>query len=212
MRRLFFVGAGSFARELASWLKLDRPEWSGFRHAGFLTDMGGSVADFPVYQPGITGGISDFQPLEGDGFVMAISDPRGKLKVAQTLMDRGAQFLTFVHPSALVADHVRIGRGVVICPNSVVSCHAELGDFSAINIACTVGHDAKIGRGCTLSAHVDITGFAVLGEGAFLGSHASVLPRARVGAYAKVGAGSVVLRRVRDGATVMGVPARQIFP
>lgn len=211
-RRLFLVGAGALARELMSWIPFDTPAWTEWEFAGFLSDNADSLRDYPEYVPGVVAKIADFQPQAGDGFIMAIADPKTKLQIAQQLEARGAQFLNFVHSSALIARHVKLGRGVVICPNTVVSCHAQIGDFVEINLASTVGHDAKIGAGCTLSAHVDITGFAVLEEGVFLGSHASVLPKAKVGAYAKVGAGTVVLRSVNAGATVMGVPAKQILP
>lgn len=210
--RLFLVGAGALARELVSWIPLEATEWTEWAFAGFLSDSADALRDYPEYSPGVVGDIGSFQPQPGDGFIMAIADPKAKLQIAQQLEARGAQFLNFIHASALVARHVQIGRGVVICPNTVVSCHAQIGDFVEINLASTIGHDVKIGPGCTLSAHVDITGFAVLEEGVFLGSHASVLPRARVGAYAKVGAGTVVLRSVNAGATVMGVPAKQILP
>jgi len=211
-RRLLLVGAGSMARELVSWIRLDTPGWTDFHFGGFLEDDPKALATYPVYKPGIISTIADYQPQPGDGLVMGIAEPKTKLRIAEALETRGAEFLTFIHPSVLIADFVTVGRGVVICPNAVVSCHADLGDFVSINLGCTVGHDVKLGRGCTLSAHVDLTGFANLAEAVFLGSHASVLPRAKVGAYAKIGAGSVVLRSVNAGATVMGVPAKQILP
>lgn len=211
-RRLLLVGAGAMGRELASWIRFDAPGWAGFEFGGFLADDPHSLAGYPIYRPGIVSAIADYNPAPGDALVMAIADPASKLATAQRLDERGAEFLCFVHPSVLIADHVLIGRGVVICPNAVVSCHAEIGDFVSVNLSCTVGHDVRIGRGCTLSAHVDLTGFASLEEGVFLGSHASVLPRAKIGAFAKVGAGSVVLRHVKRETTVMGVPAKQILP
>jgi sugar O-acyltransferase (sialic acid O-acetyltransferase NeuD family) len=211
-RRVLLVGAGDFARELASWMHFNATGSPGRDFGGFLDDDPNALANYPEYAPGVIGGIADYQPDKDDDLVMAIANPAAKLRVAGELEARGATFLTFVHPSVLVAKHVKIGRGVVICPNAVVSCHATLGDFVAINLGSTIGHDATIGRGCTLSAHTDVTGFGELGEGVFLGSHAVVLPRAKVGAFSKVGAGSVVLRGVQAGATVMGVPAKQILP
>jgi sugar O-acyltransferase (sialic acid O-acetyltransferase NeuD family) len=211
-RRLLLVGAGSMGRELSCWIRFDTPEWAGFEFGGFLDDDLHSLDDYPSYCPGIVSTIAGFKPDPGDALVMAITDPTTKLAVAQKLEDQGAQFLSFVHPSVIIADHVLVGRGVVICPKTVVSCNSVIGCFVSINLACTVGHDVRIGRGCTLSAHVDLTGFVTVDEGVFLGSHASVLPRAKIGAFAKVGAGSVVLRSVKGRATVIGVPAKQILP
>ena len=211
-RRLLLVGAGSIAREIVSWMGLQGNDWNGFTFAGFLDDDPQALRGYPEYVPGVISSINEFRLEKGDGLIMGIAEPATKLAIARRLEKRGASFLTFVHPSALVARHVQIGHGVVICPNAVVSCHARLGDFVAVNLCCTVGHDTQIGAGCTLSAHADVTGFATLGEGVFLGSHASILPNAKVGAYAKIGAGTVVLRSVNAGATVMGVPAKQILP
>lgn len=209
-RRLIFVGAGSLARELASWIKVGEGELAGYTKAGFLADDRDSLKDYPQYQPGVIGTIADYSPREHDLLIMAIADPAAKLRVAELLGKKGGQFMTFVHPTVQLADWIKIGRGVVICPHSAVSCHAEIGDFVTINLGCTIGHDVKIGRGVTLSGHVDLTGFVQVGEGAFFGTHAAVLPKGKVGAFAKVGAGTVVLRTVKPGATVMGVPAQQI--
>lgn len=212
LSRLIIVGAGSLARELASWVKPGSGELAGYAMAGFLSADLQALAAYPQYQPGIISTVPDYVPVPGDLLVMGISDTRDKLRVAGELEARGAKFLTFVHSSVLLADWVKLGRGAVICPNAVVSCHADIGDFATVNLGCTIGHDVKLGRGATLSAHVDLTGFVTVGEGAFFGSHASVLPRANVGDYARVGAGSVVLRSVKAGSTVMGVPAKQISP
>lgn len=211
-KRLLFVGAGSLARELSSWIKVGMGDLQGYKKAGFLSDDPRALHAFPQYVPGVVSSVNDYRPEAGDLLVMAISNPADKLRVAGLLESKGGRFLTFIHPSVQLADWVKIGRGVAICPNAVVSCHAEIGEFATINLACTIGHDVTVGRGATLSAHVDLTGGVTVEEGAFFGSHASVLPRGRVGAYAKVGAGTVVLRSVKPGAVVMGVPAKQISP
>ena len=205
----FIVGAGDFGRECASWAKA-YSLLSGVPFAGFLADDATSLDTHPHYRPGVVGPASAHAPREGAVYVMAISDPRAKLTVADILTSRGARFVTVIHPSAILADHVTLGDGVVVCPNVVISCDTRILDFVAINLGSTVGHDVRIGRGATVSAHVDLTGHVTVDEGAFLGSHAVVLPKGRVGAYARVGAGSVVLRSVKPGVTVMGVPARQV--
>lgn len=211
-KRLLIVGAGSLGRELASWAKPGAGTPQEWAFGGFLDDNPGALKEYPRYSPAVVGEISSYQPKGDEILLMGIADPGGKLKVAALLEARGVQFMTFVHPSAIVADHVTLGRGVVICPHVVVSCDARIGDFATLNLACTIGHDVRIGPGTTLSAHVDLTGYVEVGAGAFFGSHAVVLPHGKVGDGSKVGAGSVVLRSVKAGATVMGVPAKQISP
>jgi sugar O-acyltransferase (sialic acid O-acetyltransferase NeuD family) len=130
--------------------------------------------------------------------------------VVEKLLAKGAQFFTLIHPTAIVGENVKIGRGVLICPYSVLTVDLTVGDFVTINLLCTIGHDAEIGDFSTLSCHCDVTGGVVLEAEVFMGSRSSILPKVRVGRGAVVGAGSVVLRKVAPGSVVFGVPAKRI--
>ncbi len=206
-KRLLVVGAGGFGREVAAWasdIPLSARDWE---LGGFLDDCADALHGYEVGLP-IVGGIAEYVPQESDLFVMALGDPRTKLAAAGRLTKRGAQFITLVHPTAIVGDRSRLGAGTVVCPRAVITTDVKIGRFVTINLHATIGHDTVVGDGCTLSCQTDVTGFARLGEGVFLGSHASVLPGAKVGDYAKVGAGSIVLKKVRPGTTVLGVPGK----
>jgi len=208
-KRLFIAGAGGFGRELLDWafaVPEGSRDWEvhGFldREAGTLKTSYGSI---PIW--------IDAEKLafeESERVICAIGDPRTKLHCCRSLRQRGARFITLIHPTAVVGTNNRIGEGCVLCPNAAISNSVTLGDFVMLNAYSTIGHDAVLGDGCTLSSHADVTGWTVLGEGVFLGSHAVILPHAKVGAYATVGAGSVVLKRVKEGTSVFGVPALEI--
>lgn len=209
MQRILIVGAGDFGRELFQWVSDGIPA-SRANVAGFLDDDSGAL-EGRHHPAQVVASVRDYKPQPGESLAMGISDPRLKLKIGTELAARGASFLTFVHPRALIGMDVTLGRGCVLCPNAVVSSDARLGDFVTVNLNSTVGHDTVLGDGCTLSSQVDIAGFARLGTGVFLGSHASVLPRAKVGDFARIGAGSVVLKLVSAGTTVFGVPAKKVY-
>lgn len=208
MRRLYILGAGGFGREVYSWLQALPENGSEWEIAGFLDDNLSALDGFE-YRCQVVARISNFQPEPGDLFVCGIGVVAAKRAVCEQLLSRGAEFLSLVHPSAVVGANVSLGRGVVICPQVVLTCDIEIGEFAMINCLSSVGHDAKVGAWATISAHCDLTGFTIVGEGAFLGSGARVIPNKRVGAGVVVGAGSVVIRSVSDNAKVFGVPARQ---
>jgi sugar O-acyltransferase (sialic acid O-acetyltransferase NeuD family) len=209
MKRLLIIGAGGFGREVLSWCLQDAAYTKEWEVAGFL-DSNPAALDKHTCEFGILGDPSTYSPSGDDLFVLAIGDPKTKLRLCKSLKERGASFTTLLHPTVVIGRDCRIGEGCVLCPGAVLTTNVSLGNFVIINVHSTVGHDSVIGDGSTLSAHNDVTGNVVLGEGVFLGTHACILPNTVVGDYAIVGAGSMVLKKVPAHSTVVGVPARQI--
>lgn len=209
-KRVLIVGAGGFGRECLAWARSIPAEQRDWEVAGFLDDTEDPLDGIDCGVP-VLGRIADYQPKPDELLLMAIGSVKGKLELGPSLLKRGAQFLTLVHPSAIVGERVRLGTGSVLCPNVVISADVNIGAFVALNICCSVGHDAIIGDGSTLSSHVDITAGVDLGRGVFVGSRASVLPNVSVGDFATVGAGSIVTRTVKNRNTVFGMPARVLI-
>lgn len=209
VKKIVIVGAGGFGRELlytvrALQLKMD------WEFKGFLDDNPQALDSYP-YTEKILGGIRDYRPQKDEFLVMGIATPTSrKLEIAEGLLERGAKFISLIHPATEIGANVKIGRGCIISPNVAMSCDIEIGDFVTINGFTGIGHDARIGSGCSLHAFVNVNGFAQLGRGVEVGSHGCILPGAKVGDFAKIGAGSVVLKNVKPGTTVFGVPAKRI--
>ena len=211
LKNLMIVGAGGFGREVLSWLPEIESYQKEWTIAGFLDDNLEALKTYNYNYP-IIGKIQNYQPEENDIFVMAITSPtQRKLMIAQDLMQRGAEFISLIHPSAVFGNNNKIGKGCVICHNTIITCDVKIGDFVTMNIMSVVGHDAFLGDGCTLYAFANVNGFAQIGRGVEIGSHGSVLPGARVGDFAKVGAGSVVMKSVKESTTVVGVPAKKLL-
>ncbi|MBX4135794.1 acetyltransferase [Pseudomonas sp. S5F11] len=215
-KNIVILGAGGFGREVHAWL-LDwiargdgqQTQTHCWKVAGFIDDNASAMDAF-ANMPPVLSSIEDFVSVPNTFVVCAIANPKVKKKVVGRMLDKGAQFLSMVHPTVVMGTNVRLGRGTVVCPLSMLSADISIGEFVTINATCTVGHDAKISRFCTLSGHCDVTGGVVLEEGVFMGSHAAVVPNVTVGEYAVIGASSLVVRKVQPGTTVFGVPAKRI--
>jgi sugar O-acyltransferase (sialic acid O-acetyltransferase NeuD family) len=209
-KRLLIIGAGGFGREVLQWAQdIQAQSNVDWEVAGFLDANSQAFQYFDIDLP-ILGSPVSWQPDVHDRFVCAIGDPSIRLRICREFQERGAKFLTLIHPSAIVGSRCNIGVGTILCPGVTVTVDATIGDFVILNVRSCVGHDAHVGDGCTVNDFCDITGNAKLGEGVFLGSHSSVTPSAKVGDYARVGAGSVIVRRVRANTTVMGPTAKRI--
>ena len=208
---IILVGAGAMGRETASWL-LDANQKSSncqYQIKGFLDDNPNQLAGYNKIAP-LLGKIQDYQPKPNDLFVMTIATPQTREKVVTHLKSRGAQFISFIHPSVIIGQNVDIGEGAVICPNCILTCDITLEPFVVLNTCTTVGHDCYIGAFSTINSKTEITGHNQIGKRCFFGVGARVIPGRKIGDDAVIGAGSVVIRQVKSGTTVFGNPAKKL--
>ena len=208
MKQVYIVGAGGFGRELLCWLR-DSPECgTAWEPVGYLDDDP-AVADRNLPLPYV-GAVGSF---EGGGdrlIALGVGNSVPRKAIVETLRERGAAFLTFIHPTTIMGERVEIGEGSVICPRCTLTCDLSLGAFTFLNIGVAIGHDASVGDYSSLSSQTDLCGGVVLGEGVWLGSGARVIPGRKVGEWARVGAGAVVVRHVPPRVTVFGNPAKRL--
>lgn len=151
----------------------------------------------------------DSEPNLNSGTDLALGIGRAKTRLE--VFDRLApsyNFLTLLHPSAVISSAFEQVAGAVICANVVVSTDVVLGEAVLLNWSATVGHDVNIGSGTVVNPHAAVSGGVTIGRGALIGAGAIILEGIRVGDHAVVGAGAVVTRDVPDHATVVGAPAR----
>jgi sugar O-acyltransferase (sialic acid O-acetyltransferase NeuD family) len=177
------------------------------RVAGFLDRDPRRLDGHALGKP-VIGDPATFQPADGDGLLLAIGIPGVRRAVAADLASRGGRFLSFVHPTAIVAPTARLGAGTIVCPLAVVSDAVSLGGCTLVNYHASLGHDATTGDYCVLSPNAALGGHAHLADDVFLGLSASVGPGRRIGARSKVAANSVALGDVPADTLVVGVPGR----
>ena len=208
MKKLFIVGAGGFGRELKTWVSHHSDITKRANFTGFLDDNVNALDSFSKFAPVYS--LAKHQVSAENIYLCGLAIPQLKEKLITPLVNAGAKFETFIHPSSIIGERVQLGSGCVICPHSVLTCDIKLGEFVTINIGTTIGHDVQIGDWTTTSAQVDLTGGVKVGRGVFMGSRASVIPQKNIGDYSIIAAGAVVFTSVPAQSTFAGNPARQI--
>ncbi len=200
------MGAGGFGREVLQWA---RDAWPAHVHllAGFLSADAGVLDSFNCGLD-ILSTPESYRPAPGDGLLLAIGVPYARRKVAESLQARGANFLTLIHPTAIVAASAVIGAGSILCPYSIASDSCRVGRFVIMNYHTSLGHDASAGDFSVLSPYATLGGNAHVEDDVFLGLHASVGPGKTVGARSKVSANSCVLANAPTDSIIFGVPGR----
>jgi sugar O-acyltransferase (sialic acid O-acetyltransferase NeuD family) len=205
-RRILIIGAGGFGREVLYWATAAWPS-DAKRIAGFLSADSGRLNGHAT-PLAIIGDPETFELEPGDACLLAIGIPGVRRQVAESLLARGAEFLSLIHPTAIVAPTAEIGAGSIICPYAIVSDSCRLGRFVIMNYHSSLGHDATAGDYAVLSPYATLGGGARIDCDAFLGLHASVGPGRHLGPRSKVAANSAALCDAPTDTLVYGVPGR----
>lgn len=207
MEDIIIAGAGGFGMEALATIQDINRKRMRWNIKGFINDIP-DVLEGKKCTYGIIGTIIDWQPSENEVFVVGISSPAGKEKVANILKSKGAKFATLISPFALASPDADYGEGSIVTGGSIVSGGAKIGNFVHIS-------GSMIGGGSTIGDYSTTTGYAnvadaCLGKRVFVGSHAVILNNLKVGDDAFVCAGSIVIRNVKPGTKVFGNPAKRI--
>ncbi len=205
MKNLIIVSAGGFARELLFWLE-DSHCNEACEIKGFLSPNPKDLDGFDIDLP-ILGDEQSYEIQPDDRFLVPIGDISLRKKVVETLVSKGAKFVTVRHSTAIIADNAIMGQGVIIGPHSVISTHTQIGDFSLINSFASCSHDSRLGAYSYMCPYSTLNGFAQMGHSSFMGTRASVGPGIKVGDNTILSAHSMVLENKGSDLRLKGTPA-----
>jgi sugar O-acyltransferase (sialic acid O-acetyltransferase NeuD family) len=196
---LVVIGGGGHAKVVVSTALS-----AGWRVVAVLDDAadkrGTDILGVPV-----SGGVDMIVDLASDGAVIAVGDNRAR----KTLSDRiNSNWVTIVHPSAVVHPTVTLGHGTVVFAGVVIQPDTVIGDHAIINTSTSIDHDCRIGAFCHIAPGSNLAGSVTVGEGTFFGIGTRAIPGVMVGRWSTIGAGGVVIDEIPDGVTAVGVPAR----
>lgn len=122
----------------------------------------------------------------------------------------GAQVVTLIHPTAIVAPSVRLGPGCAVQAGAHISSGTIAGRGVKVNTCANVTHDVEIGDFATIAPSAVLLGRSRIGAGAYIGANATILPGISIGRGAVVGAGTTITCDVPADVTYIGVPGRPL--
>lgn len=205
MYDIVILGAGGMGRETFEVVEDTFGNDSNYRVKGFLSDVPNMLDDFTGYPP-LIGTIKDYEIQPNDRFILAIGDVAGRRQIAESILQRGGEFITLIHPAAHIFRSAKIGRGVIIFPCAYVGADAKIGDFCLMNAHSLAGHDTILGNFSEMAPYSILGGGTVTGEECFFCMHAVTAPKTKLGNRVIISQGSTNKENPADDSFVEGVP------
>jgi sugar O-acyltransferase (sialic acid O-acetyltransferase NeuD family) len=210
--KVVIIGAGDHGRGALEIFREASRHGCKYDVLGFLDDsqqkQGVTVGGLPVL--GGLDWIHD-QHRPEIGYVIGIADTRAKQRIAQRLDERSLTFVSVVHPSAFIANGVRVAPGALINAGVAIAYDTLIEEHTTVNLNATIGHDCVVGRFSTVAPGTNIGGRVRLGEGCDIGLNAAVGKGLQIGEWSSIGPGTVVIKDVAPGQSVFGNPARTVY-
>ena len=184
---MVIVGAGGYGR-----IALDVLVATGFSEwiLGFYDDAHKALADkvrgFPVL--GDIGMLKSMLSVETVQVIVAITDNKDRLRIANSIRALGGQFTTAIHPASYISDVATVGDGCVAAAGAVVHPNAALGSHCYLGPGSLVDRDAEVGAGAWISAGAILGSGSSIGARSVLGQNCSVGRKATVGDDVELGA------------------------
>lgn len=200
MNRLIIIGAGGHGKVIA-----DNALKNGYTDISFVDDNAtGKCLEFPII-----GNSADIEHLN-DGntdFVIGVGNNATRKNISEKY---SVNWVTLIHPSAIIATHVSIGVGTVVMAGAIVNSATSIGSHCIINTGAIIEHDNAIGDYVHISPGAKLSGTVSVGESTWIGTGANVINGISVCANVIIGTGAVITKVIDSEGTYVGVPARKI--
>ncbi len=206
---VLILGAGGHGQTVADALLRVARAGGPMRPVGFLDDTP-ALQDWDYCGVPVLGRLERIADVGHDGIIVAIGDNRARRRLFLRLQSAGRQFVSVIHPTAVVAFDVEIGPGCYIGANAVVGPAARIGANTIVNGVGGLGHHSRIGDHVHVGPGVVAAGGVHVGEGTQIGLGTNIVPKCSIGRWSVVGGGSLVARDIPDGVLALGNPARPV--
>ncbi|MCA0981169.1 acetyltransferase [Exiguobacterium aestuarii] len=203
MEWVVVFGAGGHAQVLIDILEL----MGIYKIAGIYDDHPELVGKF-IYGYPILGRIGASTVIRQG--IIGIGDNDQRASIAKRINEKmpNFEFISAVHPSAIIGKNVTIGPGVAVMAGSVVNPNTRLEAHSVVNTMSSVDHDCHLAPFSSVAPGAHLGGNVRLGERSFIGMGATVIHNIHIGSDTVVGAGATVVSNLPSQVIAFGTPAK----
>lgn len=199
MRRLVIIGASGHGKVIA-----DIAKKLGYSEIVFLDD------DESVHECGgypVLGRSSEVGTIEAD-VIVGIGNAGVRERIQKSISNE--KLTTLIHPDAVIAEDVVVGKGTVIMAGAVVNPGARIGKGCIVNTCSSVDHDCNVGNYVHIAVGSHLCGTVTVGNSTWVGAGAIVSNNVGICSDCMIGAGAVIVKNIDLAGTYIGNPARKI--
>ncbi|OBU24016.1 acetyltransferase [Photobacterium kishitanii] len=205
MKKLAILGAGGHSKVVAEIAQLN-----GWVSLAFFDDRWPVLTQFSDYT--VVGNIQYFceNHNDYDGVIIAIGNNEIRAKLYLALSNLDVEFISLIHPRAIISSRTKIGFGTVIMANAVINPDVVIGNNCIINSSAVIEHDCIIKDHVHICPNTALAGEVKVNKKAWIGIGSTVIQQINIGENVFVGAGSTVINDIPNELKVAGSPAREI--
>jgi len=146
------------------------------------------------------------------GGVVAISDNWQRYEFVETITSLvpDFNFITTIHPEAILGKGITIGSGTVILASSVINANSYIGVFCILNTNSSLDHDGYMDDFSSLASRASVGGNFFLGRFSAICMGTNIIGSIRIEEHTVVGAGSLVVNNIASKIFSFGIPAKKI--
>ncbi|MCL2392560.1 MAG: acetyltransferase [Oscillospiraceae bacterium] len=139
-------------------------------------------------------------------FIIGVGNNAIRKQIAETY---SLEYGSAIHPSAIIGDQVKIGRGSVLMAGCVVNPRTSIGQHCIVNTSASLDHDNTVGDFVHVSPGAVSGGDVRIGAGTHIGIGACVRNGISICSDVVIGAGAVVVKSITEPGVYIGVPAKR---
>lgn len=205
MKAHVIVGAGGHGRVVFSALMALHQQI-----ASFVDDR--STEQLPT-ELEILGTLDWLEKQNPEHFILhngigSVKDNVLRKQIYERFSQKGFEFGTLIHPSAIVDASVKVGAGSQVMAGAILQTGVHVGENCIINTGVIVDHDGQLADHIHLAPGVTLSGCAVVEEGVFVGTGSSIIQNITLGCGSTIGAGSVILAPVPKNSKIVGIHSK----
>lgn len=199
---VIIIGAGGHAKVIADIIYK-----SGDNLIGFLDDNLANKGKEIYLGKKVIGTTKDIEIYNKNYFIIGIGNNSIRKKINN---ENNLKLYTAIHPSAIIAEDVKIGTGSVIMAGVVINPGTVIGKNCIINTCSSLDHDNLLEDYVHISPGAHLAGTVTIKEGTWICTGAIVKNNITIGKNNIIGAGGVVIKDIiEENGTYIGVPARR---